>query len=313
MDRISELPDHLIHHILSFIPTIDVVRMSILSRRWRQVWYSVPDLHFCDYDHIDRFHFHSQPKKAFYKFVDNCLKYRERSARYIADSFITKLRIEYYGDKPALDNWSTLTIWRNIKELDIFTEPQDFFVVYYCLPEAVLNARSLTVLKLDYLTFDGSCSISLPSLISLSLMYVKLNDEALQNLLLGCPALEKFVLTKGYGLLDPKISSLTLKFLEIIEDDHKPFKTLEFETINLQSLIYNGDRENIINLSACKAIRSLSLSDIMLRELENLICGFSLLESLTLYHCFDVKHIRICGQDLKTIRLLTVISSVVYQ
>ncbi|PON66843.1 F-box domain containing protein [Trema orientale] len=305
VDRISKLPDHLIHRILSFVPTIDVVRMSILSRHWRRVWYSVPSLHLCHTDHMDRFHFHSQPEQAFYKFVNKCLKHRERSARYITDSSISslKLHIEYYRDNPALDNLSTFAIWRNIEELDLCTEPR--YLYYrncYCLPEVVLNARSLTVLKLGHLIIEGSCSISLPSVTFLSLAYVKLRDKTLYNLLLGCSAIEKFVLTRCYELSDPKISSLRLKFLEI--EDDKAFETLEIEAINLESFKYDGNCEDI-NLSACKAIRSLSLLDIMLDDesMEDLICGFPLLESLTLYHSLNVEHIRICGQHLKNIRL----------
>ncbi|PON32563.1 F-box domain containing protein, partial [Trema orientale] len=305
VDRISTLPDPLIHHILSYVPTIYVVRMSILSRYWRRVWYSVPALHFCSTDHPDRFHFrfHREREEELYEFVIECLKHRERSMRYIADSAITrfKLRIDCYVDNPAIDNLSIFSIWRSVEELDLRMRPK-FFENYYCLPEAVLNARSLTVLKLNYVSFDGSHSISLPSLTSLSLMYVKMNDEAvLHNLLLGCPALEKFVFKYYYGLYNPKISSSSLKLLEIENN----YETLEVETINLESFEFHSECKDIINLSACKAITSLSLFDSMLDDesLEDLVYGFPLLESLTLYHCFDVKNIKICGQHLKSISL----------
>ena len=33
-DRLSDLPDLIIHHIFSFLPTIDAVRMNTLSKRW---------------------------------------------------------------------------------------------------------------------------------------------------------------------------------------------------------------------------------------------------------------------------------------
>ncbi|EXB55876.1 Putative F-box/FBD/LRR-repeat protein [Morus notabilis] len=42
VDRISRLADPVIHRILSLIPTIDADRMSLLSKRWRRMWYSVP-------------------------------------------------------------------------------------------------------------------------------------------------------------------------------------------------------------------------------------------------------------------------------
>ncbi|TVU21699.1 hypothetical protein EJB05_31352, partial [Eragrostis curvula] len=44
-DRISGLPDHLLHTVLLRLPgTADAARTSVLSRRWRRVWTHVPDL-----------------------------------------------------------------------------------------------------------------------------------------------------------------------------------------------------------------------------------------------------------------------------
>ncbi|XP_042387004.1 F-box/LRR-repeat protein 25-like [Zingiber officinale] len=45
-DYLSNLPDELLIHILSFLPTLDSIRTSVLSRRWRHVWTSVPVIDF---------------------------------------------------------------------------------------------------------------------------------------------------------------------------------------------------------------------------------------------------------------------------
>ncbi|PNX99113.1 F-box/LRR-repeat protein, partial [Trifolium pratense] len=45
-DRISELPDPILSHILSFIPTKLAATTSILSKRWKSVWHSVLTLDF---------------------------------------------------------------------------------------------------------------------------------------------------------------------------------------------------------------------------------------------------------------------------
>ncbi|KAI3853388.1 hypothetical protein MKW92_029935, partial [Papaver armeniacum] len=45
-DYISNLPDALIHHILSFLPTKSAMSTSILSKRWKYVAISIPVLDF---------------------------------------------------------------------------------------------------------------------------------------------------------------------------------------------------------------------------------------------------------------------------
>ncbi|CAN6180452.1 unnamed protein product [Urochloa humidicola] len=42
VDRLSALPDGLIHTVLSFLPAPEVVRTCVLSRRWRTIWRSAP-------------------------------------------------------------------------------------------------------------------------------------------------------------------------------------------------------------------------------------------------------------------------------
>ncbi|KAL8525374.1 hypothetical protein ACS0TY_014849 [Phlomoides rotata] len=47
VDRLSELPDSLIHLIFSFLPMRKVLSTTLLSKRWKNLWTSVPYLNFC--------------------------------------------------------------------------------------------------------------------------------------------------------------------------------------------------------------------------------------------------------------------------
>ncbi|KAK8447826.1 hypothetical protein SEVIR_8G161100v4 [Setaria viridis] len=43
-DRISELPDALLHQVLSLLPVDEAVQTSVLARRWRGLWKGLPVL-----------------------------------------------------------------------------------------------------------------------------------------------------------------------------------------------------------------------------------------------------------------------------
>ncbi|XP_054782750.1 F-box/FBD/LRR-repeat protein At5g56420-like [Prosopis cineraria] len=64
-DSISNLPDSLLHHILTFLPTREAVATSLLSKRWRPLWLSMPTFDF------DCRNFHSLD--SFTQFVDAVL------------------------------------------------------------------------------------------------------------------------------------------------------------------------------------------------------------------------------------------------
>ena len=59
VDQISDLPEMIMHHTLSFLPRKDVAKTSLLSKKWNCVWCSFPILGFdqtCYLD-FDRFLF----------------------------------------------------------------------------------------------------------------------------------------------------------------------------------------------------------------------------------------------------------------
>lgn len=68
-DRISDLPDCLIHHILSLIDIKCAVQTCILSQRWHKLWSTLPNLNFDSRSFAKL--------TPFKKFVRNVLSQRE--------------------------------------------------------------------------------------------------------------------------------------------------------------------------------------------------------------------------------------------
>lgn len=48
-DHISLLSDHILIKILSLLPLVEAAKTSILSKRWRYLWISIPTLDFTDF------------------------------------------------------------------------------------------------------------------------------------------------------------------------------------------------------------------------------------------------------------------------
>jgi hypothetical protein len=64
-DRLSALPDAMLHHVMSFLRAWEVARTCVLSRRWRHLWASAP----CVDLRIWRLGRHRWPPEEFAKFA----------------------------------------------------------------------------------------------------------------------------------------------------------------------------------------------------------------------------------------------------
>uniref|UniRef100_A0A803Q066 F-box domain-containing protein n=1 Tax=Cannabis sativa TaxID=3483 RepID=A0A803Q066_CANSA len=288
-DRISKLPDPLIIHILSSLPTEQVVRTCILSKRWNHIWYSVPTLFFSN--NITNISTHrtaknevvrKQGRDKFYSCVEKYLEHRKKGMNSIVDSviltsFTLKMKGYYQTSKAeVLDKWLAFAVENKVKEMYLWIDRDEacdgedmYDYVFYCLPKTIESARYLTDLELSGVDLDTS-NFDFPSLKALSLVHVRSscavkNGEAFK-FLLGCPSLEKLRLHKYYFKCissftedEARLESLSLKFLELRDTS---YGKLEVEAMNLESLVLIGVTEYKIDISACKKIRNLSFDDI---------------------------------------------------
>ncbi|KAB2044291.1 hypothetical protein ES319_D01G079000v1 [Gossypium barbadense] len=188
VDRISDLPDSILTHILSFLSTKEAVGTSILSSRWRYIFTLVPNLHF---DLVDDWCHKNLEScilhiKSFISFFDKPLSLHETSL----DRFHLKCREMVHG--PRVYSWISTAVRRGVKHLDISISPDQF-----TSPGIMFTCRSLTTLKLDFTcsVLDVPRGVPFPNLKTLHLKSVEfLSDDTTKCLLSSCNNLEDLVI-----------------------------------------------------------------------------------------------------------------------
>ncbi|KAJ4809177.1 F-box family protein [Rhynchospora pubera] len=224
IDHISNLPNPILHHILSFLSTKEAVRTCVLSKRWVNLWVFLPSLVLDSKGNEHNFE----------KFVDCVFCCRESLH---LDSF----KISYNGDPKILKKWLLHALKFQPKSLSVVST-----ILPLALPGAVFRCESLEELVLDepYPGIDPMPALR-PRLISLSLLrrldihaVARLDDDFIGKLMFGCPMLEELSLERC-KLEFFMISSDVLKHLCIGGCDHHQEKIC-IRTPNLLSLELHG-------------------------------------------------------------------------
>ncbi|XP_030517040.1 putative F-box/LRR-repeat protein At3g44810 [Rhodamnia argentea] len=201
---LCDLPDGLLHHILSFLPLKDVVRTGVLSKKWRNLWAFVPNLAF---DELEFPH-----RKCFFQFVERCLMFRDMSA---VNSFSLSCFVRQ--DVPSIYTWICFAIKHSVQKLHLClyvrTQPDIRFLV----PSQVFRSETLTELHLEIESAIVIPSTALlPKLKVLSLVRVSFKDDQwIGKLLSSVPCLEDLTLQdifcwhlKEINISAPKLARL---------------------------------------------------------------------------------------------------------
>nr|XP_011462152.1 PREDICTED: LOW QUALITY PROTEIN: putative F-box/FBD/LRR-repeat protein At5g22670 [Fragaria vesca subsp. vesca] len=212
-DRISELPDDLICHILSFLPTLSAVRTTLLSKRWNEMWTFVRHLDFDIYR--DKFRYESH----FTSFVQSILLRR-------SSLDIEKIRFRYANspdESSYLNDLVSAAVSCNVIELDLQIHGPCWYVVD--LPRSIFRCKTLKVLKL---CIDQDIDIPEPPTSgcfpSLKIFHLTVVDphETLGRLLSYIPVLEDLSIHVEvkyshifYDNINVKVSAPELKTLKL--------------------------------------------------------------------------------------------------
>ncbi|XP_057465395.1 F-box/LRR-repeat protein At4g14103-like isoform X2 [Actinidia eriantha] len=302
-DKISNLPDCILQHVLSFLPTKDAVATCILSTRWKDLWTFV---RYIDFD--DALLYYSEengwyPLKmtCFMNFVERVLLLRHGSNM---EKFRLSCRVCFNASR--IHAWVSAAIKHKVEELDLCL----FVETPFTLPRCVFDSESLTVVKIEMnCVLELPTCISFPQLKTLHLALVTFtDDDSTQKLLSSCPVLQDLAILdcEWMNLKRIMVSIPTLKSLTI--DDLPYFGSgdelngceIKIDVANLIFFKYSGYLLNEIFLCNMSSLNSASIYVPILCERRKEI-GYRAVKLLRGLH--SVKSMRISNGAIESLFL----------
>ncbi|KAL5767471.1 hypothetical protein ACOSP7_014076 [Xanthoceras sorbifolium] len=316
VDRISELPEPILHRILSLLPVKQIGQTSILSKTWKRAWCTFPvfefdntifkrKLYYFSGDTLlsreERFKEAQRRREKLFNSLEQTMQNRYCRERISMKKF--KINIFLFDD-PLLASFLERCIFyavgSNVKELSLE------FVCgrgrRYNLPQIVLFAKSVELLKLKGCKLElPRNNIQLSSLRKLYLSHVLVDDLLIENLISGCPMIEDLNFSFCNGHQNLKLYDLS-RLNEIKVTNNDELQNLNIEGFNIHSLaIFWLSPSCEISVTNCINIKNLDLKSVSTKDewLNCLISRLPLLEGLSICDCFQLRSADISSPCLR--------------
>ncbi|KAK3152388.1 hypothetical protein QOZ80_2BG0158240 [Eleusine coracana subsp. coracana] len=195
LDRLSALPDDLLHRILRFLDARQSVHLSLLSRRWRHLWASSPFITM-------------NSSSCFESFGNSLLLLRDPTPLHAFCLYSRTLTHFAFQRK-----WLRHATSRGLRVLQVTLKSVSDLQLPECAFSCV-TLEEINLLSIGHKELIAPKSICLPRLKKLHLENVQTEPSTVEKLSSGCPALEDLSLS-GCSLGSFMISSDTLKTLSI--------------------------------------------------------------------------------------------------
>ncbi|GER44204.1 F-box/RNI-like superfamily protein [Striga asiatica] len=232
-DRISELPIPIRHHILCFLSQKEAVRTCLLSKQWRHVGSTRPNLEFSE-------KWFDNTQEKFVSVINRTLQgYRDQNLS------IHKLHLDLSrpDSRPVvslLDKWIPIIAALNIKAFKL--NFRSYTPLYYDLPSAVFLAESLEELHLSNCRLSPVESLRFKCLRTLTLSVVQFDGGTFEKITSGCPSLRRLVLNFCEGLRNVRLSEAALPGLKYFElcDSEIVGRSVEIDVPNIETVFILG-------------------------------------------------------------------------
>ncbi|CAA0817949.1 F-box protein [Striga hermonthica] len=174
LDRLGALPDDVLLHILSLLPTTRLsVCTSVLSRRWRSLWAHVPLLSFGNEGSFDR------------RLEDIVTEVVSAHKGQTVHTF--RLTNDDCFNGSEIEGWIATLVSRNVRNISMYLSYYDE-TVWFMMPNCLLMCETLVELRITaYVELPAAGDVCLPALKRLHLE----GAESLPRLISGCPVLEE--------------------------------------------------------------------------------------------------------------------------
>ncbi|KAL4579004.1 hypothetical protein LXL04_015139 [Taraxacum kok-saghyz] len=272
LDRISALPQDTIEKILTLMPIRDALRTSILSRRWRYSWRTIPKLAFDDSDDSDDDEINQD---KFVKAIFHVLLLH-RSPILEFSLYSTKKEINSEIDLMILH----LSSSNNVKKIVLYI----FIAEGFCLPYSFYSLQGLEHIDLSFCTFKPPLmNKGFSMLKSLQLYECSVTSKMLLEFLTNCPLLEEFTWSGG----DERYIELTESELVDLLKCLPSVQVLKIPRLHIKHLVAGSTPHKLP--TSLPHLRILDLGVCYL-ELSSLLCVISSspnLEKLKLEMCWD--------------------------
>ncbi|EOA23357.1 hypothetical protein CARUB_v10019536mg [Capsella rubella] len=237
-DAINNLPEDLLCHILSFLPTREAALTSVLSKRWRDLFTLLPRLDFDDSIFMPCLSPEECPRTSFREFVSRVLALKSNSP-IIKFSLICHEGV----DKDLVEDWTSKALRRGATDLTLILLLSS---QKYSLPSSIFrNSHNLIKLKLGCgrlgILFQRGFIFTNLRTLHLNSIEFNPNYGSIDRLLSKCPMLEELIVNciNWHRWSSASVSSPTLKRLTIDDYGSANPRDVSFDTPNLIYLNYS--------------------------------------------------------------------------
>ncbi|EYU30195.1 hypothetical protein MIMGU_mgv1a023850mg, partial [Erythranthe guttata] len=277
MDRISELPKHILQRILYFLSQKDAVRTSVLSKSWRNIWCTRPNLDLSDIN-FKKF------KQEFLSTVEkNLQRYCDR--RMCLEEFGLRMFLGNHESVSLLEKWIPSLKNMGVKEFRLSI----YWKYSRQLPSVVFEAESLQDLHVEGFMLDQTTigrNVLSKHLKNLHLEKVDIEDGVFQKIISSCPLIETLSLESCERLRNIKVNTLLrLKKFYFESAPHEKC-SIEIHPASLETIKIEFADVSFPKGAEFHSLNSLYMNNVILSSFDDFSsCKFPSLDNLVISYC----------------------------